>query len=203
MSNQENVVDIDSLKPRTSGSNRIFVTPPSGAYNAVVVDYEIRLGVERTFGGTKKTQDEIRLIYQLEDRITQEDLDFAAQGKALSEKDVEQIGKRFLVYGKWQNFKLSHSRAEKQTGFTRDVAGILGGRVPDDRLHEFLPVTLLGRNVKLLISQEPDQKEPGKVWVNIASVSPRQLRNGEVLLEPENYVRKKDRQPRNAEAAAA
>lgn len=199
------------IRAKVSTGSRIFARPSTGAHQAVICDLIVKPDVKRKNPERGEyTQDEIVIVYQLADRITEEDLLDAANGRPLTEKDLERVGERFIVYDQQMNFKLSGSKATNQTKLTGRIAGILGARVPDEQVfapedEQFNFASLLGRNVELMITETPDKNDPTKIYSNVVGVSPwdaRKLKRSP-LIEVENYVRVKDRNKADQSAAAA
>lgn len=196
------------IKARASagGKRRVFAIPGQGVVQAVLVDMRIWFDVEKKVkeNGKEviKKQDEIQFVYQLKDTITLEDLEAAAEaaGVSLTDDDRKQVGQRFLVFSRRFNFKLSYSTAKKKTDTTAHVTGIRGGAVPDEEIENYNWAELLNRNVELVIIHNPVDE---KVFPNIAGVKPWDTRNGtRPFIEPESYVRFKDRKKAEADVEA-
>lgn len=187
-----------------------FVPCPAGTHNAVCVDVVEIEGVERSYGGKTWKEDQLRFVFQIEKKITKNDLkDFAPDRLPDAQKLV---GQRFSI----RTFGMKQS-VDPKANLRKFIEAWLGRPM---RLNETLnedvelvygdEVTpLVGLPCFLTVVHKMGGDHGTTVYANVGGIAPIMVdsETGKPLkapLKPENYVRAKDREQvvANAENAA-
>lgn len=183
-----------SLIAKSGGSgNRVFALAPAGFQPGVCVDVIDEGMVKNEQYG--KLEHKVRLVFQLAETITEESLREAAalKGVELTEDDIKQVGKRFLVRSRQYTLSLHENAA-----LSKDLTGWRGKPFSAaDRKGGFDLESLIGVNGMFNIVHNPAKDDPSKIFANIAALAPlsaaQAKKFGVELLEPQDYTRVKDR----------
>ena len=141
-----------------------FKPAPAGLHQGVCVDI-VDLGmVKSSFGGEEKEQWKVRLVWQIDER------------------DAE-TEKRFIVSNRYT------ASLHEKANLRKALESWRGRAFLPEELRGFDLENVLGANCQLQVIHA---SKDGKTYANIAAIVP--LAKGTPQLEPEGYVRMKDRQ---------
>ena len=160
------------ISARNQGGN--FTPAPAGTTQGVLVDI-IDLGKRPDRFNPGEEVHQMQLAFQLEDEMDN--------------------GEPFVV----RTFPLRASLNPKSKLFQTITA--MRGKITDEELDEegdFDLDSLIGTNC--LVTVEQTEKEGGKIYANVTSVSQLPKKN-KTVLEPRNYVRVQDREERPVEGS--
>jgi hypothetical protein len=198
---------------KAKSNTGLYPIAPVDSYPAVLVDVVRDEASEERYKATaikkgwekKESGIHVKLVFQLRATITEADLEAASerQGQAITEKDLELIGKRFTVS---QSFPLSFATFPKKSRLREFVEAWRGIAFPKNEDNYDIE-TLLGANA--IINVKHALSADGKnTFANIGTISPlttnmKKLFEMNSLLEPLNYTRVQDRVQQNGNGAVA
>lgn len=173
-----------SLIVKDNGSGEDFAPAPEGQFQAVCVDV-VDLGIsKKDYGQGPKEVDELSIVFQIK----------VVDGNGVEMRTTE--NERFQVRRK---FTKSLSQKSSLRPFLESWRG---KKFTVDELNGFDVEKLIGANGLLQIVQG-QSKTNGKTYANIQTIMPINQAWGLAKLEPESYVRKKDRASQPAPAQVA
>lgn len=172
-----------------------FVDPKIGMYPAVCVDV-IDHGFSRNNYG--KVARKIQFAFQLAKTIDEKAIVAAKGAKGLStdldDDDRNLIGARLFVRSKKMTLSLYPGGENmKSSDLYAFLESWSGERFPQGK-----PLTInledyIGKNATLMITRNPDKRDPSIVYSNIASINPPEDDAELLELLPDSYTRVKDR----------
>lgn len=145
----------------TGGEGKSFAPPPEGTHQAVCVDV-IDAGMHDNPFNPGTQQHKVDLVWQL--------------------NELREDGQRFQA---WKRYTLS---LNEKAVLRHDLESWRGRPFTADELRGFDVETVKGVNCLLNIVHRQSQKNPGRVYGNIASVMP--LMKGMLKIAPLNYERR-------------
>jgi hypothetical protein len=150
----------------TAGDSKTYAPAPAGVHQAVCVDVVDMGLLEVTFNGKTKTQHKVRIAWQID------------------EIDPERA-ERFLVQ---KRYTLSlHEKANLR----KDLESWRGKAFSDDDLSKGFDIEkLIGVNAFMNVVHVI---KGDKTYANVAAIMP--LKKGAAKIEPQKYIRFKDRKP--------
>lgn len=166
------------------GSTKSFIPCPEGTHQAVCVDV-VDMPDQETPWGPK---DKLRITWQIEQRVTDEDV-ANFHGRAPSKEERESlIGNRYSIS---QFYTASFGTPSKPSNLRKVFQSWSGRKVtPEEDANGFDFERMIGANCMLqIIHNEPT---PGKVYANLAAIMPIQRNTPKMV--PENFTRSKDRE---------
>jgi hypothetical protein len=151
--------------------SRVFVDASYGEHKGVIVGYALLDQVEETFGDQTSINDKIQIIYEIEERITEEEVIAAAkeQGVEVNENVLAQVGHRKTVRGKRMNRKLSLADSKYPSGLNKFLNLILAKTLTNDDIRAFHPDKLYGTPVALNITPSASLSKSGKPFQEVAA----------------------------------
>lgn len=149
-----------------------FKPAPEGLFQAVCVDVVDLGNVESEYKGEVKIQHKVRVAWQIMERD-------------------EETGKRYLVLARYT--ASLHEKAKLR----KDLEAWRGRKFTTDELAGFDLEAVIGANCQLQIIHNV---KDGTTYANIAAIVP--LGKGAMKIDPEGYVRVKDR-PKDHDQAHA
>lgn len=170
------------------GGGGVFINPQNGTFQAVIVDV-VNLGIVKSANPKFKDSEKVRLVYQLDERITTEMLKeaYAAEGKVPTEDQLKLAGKRFTAR---EDFTKSFS---KDSNLRKRVVPVIGRKLTDqEEANGFNLLNLLGLNVQLTIDNVTLKSDSSRTFPKITNVIAWPSKYGPAITV-EDYIRVKDR----------
>lgn len=198
MSNLPTQNDDEMVAKVGGGLPPVYAQPHPDTYQGVIVDI-INLGWSKPTNPKFKSTEQAQYVIQIDDRIKKEDVDAAylTAGRTPDDKAYEVVGKKFTV----RTARFNKNSLHEKSNTRKLIKSILNRDLTQEEQDAGFKLTsLLGLNVQVTLTKVTTQD--GKTYININNIGPWPAKYG-AQIEPEDYVRLKDRiAAKEAEAAA-